>query len=101
MKKSEKNVIWGLTFYKCSLITKQDEHRNTERSNTMMNMTTITEYEILQMAWHTLLDKWLKEEDRAKADSENEIARYKASKYKGQLDEVEARLKELEELKAE
>lgn len=63
----------------------------------MMNMTTITEYEILTMAWHTLLDKWLKEEDRAKADNENEIAKYKASKYKEQLDEVGEKLKELEE----
>lgn len=67
----------------------------------MKNMKTISEYEILNMARYTLLDRWLRElelQDKAKAEgTKNTIAKIKAQRYREQLDEIEGRMKEIEE----
>lgn len=68
----------------------------------MKNMKTISEYEILNMARYTLLDRWLKELDlKGKAQTEgtkDTIAEIKAQRYREQLDEIEGRMKEIEKM---
>ena len=68
----------------------------------MKNMKTISEYEILNMARYTLLDRWLREldlKDKAQAEGTNDtIAEIKAQRYREQLDEIEGRMKEIEEM---
>ena len=68
----------------------------------MKNMKTISEYEILNMARYTLLDRWLREldlKDKAQAEGTNDtIAKIKAQRYREQLDEIEGRMKEIEEM---
>ena len=61
-----------------------------------MKFETITEKEIMTMAWHTLLNKWMDEMDREKGNPDDVIAKVKKERYRKQLNEVEARLKELE-----
>ena len=67
----------------------------------MQNMKTISEYDILRMASHELLNRWLKEFDlQVNAELEGRkdtIAEIKAREYKEQLDEINERLKEIEE----
>ena len=68
----------------------------------MKNMKTISEYEILNMARYTLLDRWLREldlKDKAQAEGTNDtIAEIKAQRYREQLDEIEGRIKEIEKM---
>ena len=67
----------------------------------MKKMKTISEYEILNMAQHVLLDRWLREldlKDKAQAEgTKDTIAEIKAQRYREQLDEIEGRMKEIEE----
>lgn len=66
----------------------------------MTNFKTISEHEILRMASHVLLDRWLRELDREeearKEGRKDTIATIKADKYRLQMDEIDARLRELE-----
>lgn len=66
----------------------------------MMRFETITEYEILRMAQHELLRKWLKEidikEEAEKKERKCIIAKIKAERYRKQLDEIENRILEIE-----
>ena len=70
----------------------------------MTNFKTIDEKTILTFAHHGLMTRWLKElevKDRLIADGKKAtIAEIKAKRYKEQLDEVEARIYELEQEEA-
>ena len=66
----------------------------------MKVFSTITEKEILNMAYHVLLGKWLKEQDRIKSlvqeGKSAPIAEHQCKKYYAQSEEIRARILEIE-----
>lgn len=70
----------------------------------MKKFETITEYEILTMAWIKLSEKiWREEERNEKFQKEhgrtNNISEYQLRKYREQRDEIHERILEIEEEK--
>ena len=67
----------------------------------MKKFTTITEYDLLNAAYYTILDKWVRESDRfGKSVDDGHpsyIARTRRDKYKRQLDELHGVILEMEE----
>lgn len=67
----------------------------------MTTFTTITEKEILNIAWEYKLRKWLQELDKnerskEERDRENLIAAHLMKKYKSQLDELDAAIRAID-----
>jgi len=65
----------------------------------MTNLKTISELGILSIACDSLLEKWLREQEKVdnNPDKEMPIAKHRAAKYKAQWEEVRSRVIELEE----
>lgn len=74
-----------------------------KRSETMTNFKTIGEYDILRMAYGELTSKWLREIERIEEFTRNDnrpsttrVAEIKRDRYHAQMEEIGARMKELE-----
>lgn len=62
----------------------------------MKKFATVTEYELLSMAHDVLLDRFLREEKRARELPENSIAQARFEKARARYEEVNAELVRME-----